>query len=991
MQLIDELRTKLLMSIGISLIFWTFCLQSFSLSAISIKIPKEIGIPYIHNYTSKDFGRNIQHWSIIQLQSGEFIIGNHGGYNTYDSASWQSNVIPGFSVLSMDIDDRGTVYVGGNSQIGVFVQNSIGDLEYQSLLYYIPEQFREFSYVRETCIANDGVYFRSYEYIFRWNGTEISVWEPRTNFHFMNVVNGQVFVRQPGLGLFQIKNDKLILIPGGEMFATEVVPVMLPWDNSTILIGTRASGFFIFDGSTYTPFHINIYPYIEKNQLYHGRILPDGSIILATLQGGVVQISRTGSLKRIINSRTGLQDDTVYYTYVDKIGTLWLCLNNGLSKVNILSPLTWFDERMGLRGMVLTMKYFNNMVYVGTTTGLFRLSETNQEEGFPYQFEEILTLPTYVFALDSIDSSLLIGNNQGIFVHMSGNNLERIQSGNTRNIHTSRRTKNTFYVNIEEKIVRYEKRNKTFLKTGESDQLPWSITDIFEDNEGRLWVATKSHGVFRFIWSKNRNENKIAKPSIEALGLPSQNELRQTGLFRLGDKIAITATTGIYIFDDVSKEFIPEPRVGQVYADIQEQVNIAVEDEQGDVWITSRRRKHLLKRVDNGKYERLEGYLRYITEDQMNIIYPAPDGTVWFGGSSGLIRYDKAHQYEYRRKLKTYIRSVFIHNDSLVYAGYRDIANQILLLPYRNNSIRFTYAIPSFDLPSHNRYQVKLDPFDDDWSRLMAESSKDYTSLREGRYTFRVRGHDVYGNISESTFFEFRILPPWYRTWWSYSLLVVLAGSIMLVLHKYRLNRALEVERTRMRIARDLHDDVGSNLSSIALMIDILNGNSSIKQEDRYHLTEISRTAREMIDSLRDVVWVINPEHDKLTTLIERMKSIAGLMLHNIEYALDSRIDTNNGSLDMDFKRSILLIFKEALANIVKHSAADIVLIRVSESNGIFTLTILDNGKGFDVGNTYEGDGLKNMNHRARQIGGNLTVKSTPAKGTQIELTANIV
>jgi two-component sensor histidine kinase len=974
----------------IQLLSLIYILSWFSIEAgPTNQIPIESGLPYIHNYTSNDFGRYIQHWSIVQLHTGEFIIGNLGGYNVYDSATWQSYDIPNSSVLSLDIDEIGTVYIGGSAQIGFLSADSIGILRYHSLNNKIPDQFREFTYVRETYSAKDGVYFRSREFIFRWDGVYIKAWEPKKSFHFMHLVNGQIYVHQPGYGLFQIKNDTLELLPGGEMFATEVVPVILPWDESALLIGTRSGGFFIYDGVSYKSFTISSYPYIKKHQLYHGSILPDGSIILATLQGGVMHMGRDGSLKRIINKKVGLQDDTVYYTYVDQSGALWVCLNNGISRIDILSPLRWFDERMGLEGMVMTMEYFNNTLFIGTTVGLFKL--TKEDYNNTYRFELVSETLLYITVLYSVDSSLLIGTTMGLYILNNSNDIQLLIYGNILNIHLSKRIKNLFYINIEDKIFQYEITGGSISLIHESDQLNWSITDICEDDYGRLWVATKSHGIFRLYWTERFIDNISSTLHMESLGLPLQSELNQTGLFRLRNKIIVTATNGLFTYDDVTKQYYPELIVGKYYYDSEKQVNLAVEDELGDIWITSRRHIHQLRRIDNNRYKHSEGYLRKINMNQVNLIYPANDNTIWFGGSSGLIRYEKGHIYQQRKPPTARIRSVNIFNDSLIYGGFADSQNTILRIPYKNNKIYFRFSIPSFDPPLLNKYQVKLDPLDTEWSRLMEEPFKEYTNLPEGHYIFRVRGYDIYENSSDETFFEFYILPPWYRSWWSYSLYILLICTTLFGLHKYHLKNALKIEHTRMRIARDLHDDIGSNLSSIALMLDMISGKSEIYSEDRYRLLEIGDTTREIIDSLRDVVWVINPDHDKLATLTDRLKNIALSMLQKIEYTFDIRIDTLTESLSMDFKRNVILIFKEALNNIVKHSGAEKVLIRITESNGIFSLAILDNGNGFDTGEEYNGNGLKNMHYRALEIDGKLTVESIPYRGTYIELTSKIM
>ena len=218
------------------------------------------------------------------------------------------------------------------------------------------------------------------------------------------------------------------------------------------------------------------------------------------------------------------------------------------------------------------------------------------------------------------------------------------------------------------------------------------------------------------------------------------------------------------------------------------------------------------------------------------------------------------------------------------------------------------------------------------------------------------------------------------------------AGVVILfLLFKYCTHKISGVEQTRSRIARDLHDEIGSSLSSVALMIDMVSSKPSITEKDKAELLSISRFIHDIVDSLRNIVWVINPERDKLEMLVERMKSIACTMLQNIRYKIDVHIEDPNKVISMDSKRTILLLYKEALNNIVKHAGATKVVIGINEEAGSFRLIIEDNGVGFNQAQLSHGDGLKNMHNRAQHIQGILSIESTEGSGTKLELKMNLV
>ncbi len=209
--------------------------------------------------------------------------------------------------------------------------------------------------------------------------------------------------------------------------------------------------------------------------------------------------------------------------------------------------------------------------------------------------------------------------------------------------------------------------------------------------------------------------------------------------------------------------------------------------------------------------------------------------------------------------------------------------------------------------------------------------------------------------------------------------------SARMELYDQVLRRELDFAQTRLRIAADLHDDIGSNLSGIALMTETAASN----EDGRERLLEISRFARSMVDSLRDIVWSIDPDSDSPVQLIDRMKDAASSILAGTEHTFQTRGDLTTPTSPV-FQRNVFLIFKEAIHNIARHSKATRVHVEVVVSDTHFLLTVTDNGVGFDVTMASSGLGTKTMSRRADRIGGELTVQSTRGSGTRIALRTKI-
>jgi signal transduction histidine kinase len=203
---------------------------------------------------------------------------------------------------------------------------------------------------------------------------------------------------------------------------------------------------------------------------------------------------------------------------------------------------------------------------------------------------------------------------------------------------------------------------------------------------------------------------------------------------------------------------------------------------------------------------------------------------------------------------------------------------------------------------------------------------------------------------------------------------------------RQRRARRRELARLRQRIAGDLHDEIGSNLGTIALLARLASGHEN--NGAHADLAEIQRIARETTDSMRDIVWLINPGERNAKDLLARMREVATQQLPDAECRFEAEGVT--GPFSLEFERQVFLFFKEALNNIRKHSRARHIAIRVMQDARDFSLLIADDGAGFDPDAPASGHGLTSMRHRAGLLGGSLTLQSRPAQGTHLELRARL-
>jgi signal transduction histidine kinase len=236
---------------------------------------------------------------------------------------------------------------------------------------------------------------------------------------------------------------------------------------------------------------------------------------------------------------------------------------------------------------------------------------------------------------------------------------------------------------------------------------------------------------------------------------------------------------------------------------------------------------------------------------------------------------------------------------------------------------------------------------------------------------------------------SFTILPPIWRRWWFISLAVLAMCVTIYALYRYRVARLVEVANIRTRIASDLHDDIGSNLTRIAILSEVAQSHlHDDGKEIGSQLLSIAEISRESVASMSDIVWAINPKHDTLLDLVQRMRRFATeiLVSRGIAFQFHAPEVDQELKLGANTRRNIFLVFKEALHNATRHSGCSSVVVDLKIERPWLILKIRDDGIGFDQEVAGDGHGFLSMTRRSRDLGGQLQVSSNPGEGTEIGL-----
>jgi ligand-binding sensor domain-containing protein/signal transduction histidine kinase len=381
-----------------------------------------------------------------------------------------------------------------------------------------------------------------------------------------------------------------------------------------------------------------------------------------------------------------------------------------------------------------------------------------------------------------------------------------------------------------------------------------------------------------------------------------------------------------------------------------------------------------------------------LASDIVNHCLKDRDGNIWVATTLGLSRFNPRVERATGAAAPIYLSRVQIAGEDLPLpeTGAQRVP-QLELSASRNNLL-IEYVAPSFQGENQLRYQYKLEGVDTNWSTPTEGRSINYAHLAPGSYQFLVRAINQEGIASpEAAAFQFRIMSPIWQRWWFMTAAALLVGLIVYAVHRQRVARSVELERVRTRIATDLHDDIGANLSLIAMLSEVVR--SQLQRDDtrlKEWFSTIATTSRDTVDSMSDIVWAVNPKRDQLSDLTQRMRRFAEDILgaRNIELHFQVPQSERELKVGPDLRREVFLIFKEAVNNMVRHSQCTIANIELEVARGWIVLRMIDNGLGFDLASMREGNGLASIRMRARRLGGTLEVGSLKGEGTNVTLKA---
>ena len=757
----------------------------------------EKGLPFFMSfYGPRDYQAQPQNWAFAQDKHGVIYVANTNGVLEYDGVSWRL-IQTATDVASLGTDERGTVYVGLQGDFGYLAPDSLGTLQYVSLLDEVPPSARDFADVWNVGGTDAGVYFQTRRRLFRWDGEKIETWDAERLFHNAYVVHGELYLREVNKGLLRIEGDSLCVVPDGERFGDLAIYAMVPFDETRLLIGTRREGFFLYDGTSAVPFPTEADTLLDNN-LYAATRLPGGFFVLAT--GGIgatgaFLIDQQGRLVRVLDESSGVTDRQISDVFADAQGGLWMALSNlGILRLDVPSQITAFDRSFGLQGAIYSVLRHQGTLYVATGAGLYfleyqPLGETGRLHA---AFTQVKGIAHATISLISYDGELLAATYQGVYRVDEGRG-ERLDDRRFFSLLISDYDDGFIYAGTKRGLALMQRTPSGWtIRSGVVDAGS-EIVAMAEGKDGTLWLSTRGNKLLRVRFP----DGLEADPAVERLDQEDGLPKGQIMVYAVDGDVVFASTEGIFRFREGAASetaFYPDTTLLSPSATEQGELLSITEDDTGRIWSVYADRVEITEQQADGTYARsTPPFLRFPKTDVPQI-YIEDQGVAWLSNGETLVRYDPSARVEKPydtpfhalvRRVTTATTGALLHggahfgSEGYLPASQADVA--FPELDYQSNALSFEVAAPSFNAPDQTQYQYYLEGEEADWSEWTEATRRIYTNLQEGDYRFRVRARNGQGFISQEGVYPFAILPPWYRTSLAYLsyLIVLLAGAAL--------------------------------------------------------------------------------------------------------------------------------------------------------------------------------------------------------------------
>lgn len=753
------------------------------------------------NYNRHTYNAANQNWMVAQHQNGWMYFANNKGLLEFDGIYWNLYPLPHATKMrSIKIGKDNRIYVGGLKEFGFFTDNNQGGLQYHSLSKTLTPQ--KISNIWNIHILNNKVYYQGDRYIYCYEQGKLSSFDCN-GVSYSNVVNNRIYFCNV-FGLSYISGKQIIHVPHSDFLSNNTVTSILPYQNKLMII-TSEQGIYLYDGQN---FHKS-FPAIDaslRNHRVSCASLYHNTLALGTTDAGLFLVDLKNQHVEIINTNNGLQNKSILSMKFDLAQNLWLGLDNGIDYVSLNSNLFFLNNKLVSIGAGYCSQNYNGKLYLGTNQGIQQsdIPTTLSPQSHLYQVTE-MTGQTH--CMYQHDGKLFCGG-RNFFAMIDGSQIQKFPKRGVWHVQAIGQDGNAMLIGTYWGLEVMRKQNGKWNITNKITGLKTSAKTLYiEPESGNVWIANKSDGIWR-ITLDTKFTKVLHKKNYNTQQLPKGDNVYIT---KIGNDIIFASRQGIFLYDDNKDALIPASRL-EKRLDGHCPYTYVKQEQDGKIWYVA---NGILKCLDSKRGQKHSYWKDYMIED-FEDVYALNNHQTIVGTEDGFVLIDLSKPQAPSQKLVPQVRKLFTTNnrDSLIYGKSLAGTPPNIRIAYCYNSIRIEYGCNNYNLTQAISYSYRLKGYNNQWSEYTTATSKEYTNLPEGTYTFELKLSPDSGNKAIQTSFTFTILPPWYRSWWAYtSYIILIILGIYYCYHRYqvsreRLIRLKDAEMTRQKtvLERDINE-----------------------------------------------------------------------------------------------------------------------------------------------------------------------------------------
>ena len=763
---------------------------------------KNIGVPDVRNYKRNEYKGGTQNWNIGQDKNGNLYFANNNGLLQFDGSSWRKYPLPNLtSVRCLKIDDSGKIYVGGYNEFGYFQPDSKGKLKYTSLAKRVDsKKIKIIDFIWKIHSLNNQIIFQSFARAYLFKDGKLTILKAPKRFQFSFVVNNRLYFQDVEKGILEYRDGKLYSLPNTTSLNNTEIWGMYTLTKDKTLIITLEKGLFIYEDNTLKPWDTEANAFVKKNNSLGGSIINKNSIVLNSVLDGIIICDFNGKIIQHVNRKKGLQNNTVLSSFIDNKNNLWLGLDNGIAYINESSPFTYFGFSYDISTVYASVIYEGNL-YVATNQGVFYHAWNSNFKEDVFKLVEGTTAQSW--NVQVIDNELICSNNRGALVIKGGRVTRIIDSKGYFGLKKIPSHPGFYIGSNYDGFAIFQKTPNGLIFKNQINGFDKS-SNSFELDESYFWLK-KDESIYRMQLSDDLTNFS----TIKKINQLSSNYRNIGSIQKIDGKIYFQTNNHFYKFSKEQDLFYEDKKISNLFKNIPT-INALSQDSQSNLWYSFDESIGVLMKQNNhyknivAPFSNLTGnlvsnYLSVNTIDSKNI---------FIGLTDGLAHYDSELLNNFVTKPKAFIRSFSFPGDTII-LGNNQTKSESIRIPYSSNHVRFTFSSPTYENLENVQFSYQLEPFDDKWSNWSTISIKEYTNLREGDYTMKVKVRNSYGIQSEPSVLSFTVSPPWYRHFLAlmiYFVLIVISIYIISnqIKMKIRKNKYYEtIEQRRLYLEKE--------------------------------------------------------------------------------------------------------------------------------------------------------------------------------------------